>query len=402
MVKLVLSGLPFDELTARSWMNSMNKMILESANAQVDELLELLCIELQITDTQYAKAERSYESVGEWLSKADSPLRPFSPKVFVQGSMSLGTTVKPRKREDFDVDSVCLLQIDAEHADPAHVYKLVLSRILEHELYAKKAEPKERCIRLNYEGDFHLDIIPACPRQQDGHEALVIPDRQKRIWCPSNPKAYVRWFTTRALPLIENRIIQLSVAPLPPNIESGSKTTLQRIVQLLKRRRDVVFNGDGKAPRSILLTTLAAMFYGGEEMSTDAVINILDRLGEQARTRTDIPKVLNPTNPKENFARHWQDDPSEYRKFVEFCAEFRVKMDRLVNERNLQRVGAILNDLFDPTGSGVANRAIKAYAERFQGGRDDKFIRMKTGVGATLTTAATSSLAIPANRFFGD
>ncbi len=112
--------------------------------------------------------------------------------------------------------------------------------------------------------------------------------------------------------------------------------------------------------------------------------------------------VPNPTNPDENFARHWQEKPSLYRTFLEFCGEFQVKLQRLTYETNLYRRGELLKELFDPTGSGVVDRAVKAYTERFQGARQDKTIRMKTGTASALTTAAVPSAAIGGTSFFGD
>ncbi len=60
-----------------------------------------------------------------------------------------------------------------------------------------------RCIRLNYAGDFHLDIVPAVPDFEVGGTYIFVPDLDANLaidapqndrWKPSNPKGYQIWF----------------------------------------------------------------------------------------------------------------------------------------------------------------------------------------------------------------
>ena len=55
------------------------------------------------------------------------------------------------------------------------------------------------------------------------------------------------------------------------------KTPLQRVVQLLKRHRDIMFKDDqsGNKPISIIITTIAASLYNEEDNIYDAMKNIL-------------------------------------------------------------------------------------------------------------------------------
>jgi hypothetical protein len=377
----------------------MSMLVLDSANKQLSDLLELVCIQLQLTDTQYHAATTSYEAVGEWLSQWDSPLAIYRPEVFAQGSMSLGTTVKPRQREEFDVDLVCVLRRQRRFVNPVTVYNDVLNRIKSHETYREMVEAQERCIVLKYAGQYQLDIIPACPAPEDGETALVIPDREQREWVQTNPKGYNGWFASKAVGDRRERV-KMSVEPLPPNLESGSKATLQRAVQLFKRRRDIHFNGADDATRSIVLTTIDAEMYQGEESLFDAVTSILSRIESRARSDLSIPLVPNPTNPFENLAADWQTKPARYLKFVEYAAVFQDGMRRLQREQSMEKIAAILNELFDPTGTGVVNQAIKNYTDRYAAARDRGDIRMGKTTSALTTSAA--AFAIPKSNFFGD
>jgi hypothetical protein len=82
------------------------------------------------------------------------------------------------------------------------------------------------------------------------------------------------------------------------------KTPLQKAIQLLKRHRDSMFakNPDSK-PISIILTTLAAAAYRGEENTTSALERILADMDRYILST--IPRVPNPVNPNEDFADKW-------------------------------------------------------------------------------------------------
>lgn len=84
------------------------------------------------------------------------------------------------------------------------------------------------------------------------------PDREQfRHWSDSNPRGFRAWFVARP----EDRFMEAraQVEPLPLPEQTDEKPPLKRVVQLLKRRPDIVFEGgESDAPRSIVLTTLSA------------------------------------------------------------------------------------------------------------------------------------------------
>lgn len=385
----------------------MQTLELGTFQGQLDEMLELVCQELQLTPTQDETATRSYQAVGEFLDARDSSLAEYAPEVFAQGSKELGTTNKPRKREEFDVDLVCLLEIDPSRSSPNAVYEAVWSRLKESDRYRPMLVPKDRCIRIDYAGQFHLDVIPACPSPQPtspwGELSIVVPDRSRRIWCPTNPRGYAKWFKTCCRPLGDVRVA-CKLNPLPPEAKLSEKSVLHRVVQLYKRRRDVHFNGDKYAPSSILLTTVDGLLYRGEESVSDAVVQVLDRLvayGDQINGG-EPPEVPNPTNSEENLARQWREDRRCFTAFIEFVREFRDGMERLRIASGVEEIAAILNELFDPTGSGIVKRAVAAYAGKFQGSRERREFGFLPGTSGLVTVAASPRAKVmPANNFFG-
>ena len=76
-----------------------------------------------------------------------------------------------------------------------YVYNSVEARLRDHATYQSILEPIDWCLRLNYAGDFHLDVIPACPG--GGGNSLKVPDRALEAWITSSPKEYADWFFKR-------------------------------------------------------------------------------------------------------------------------------------------------------------------------------------------------------------
>ena len=180
----------------------MAQLLISNTSQQLNSLLELVCEQLQLTDTQHDDASISYGGIGDWLSSEDSPLAVYRPEIFAQGSKALLTTVKPRRREEFDIDIICLLHRDHRLASPVNVYNDVLNRISAHATYRSMLKPEPRCITLTYEKQYRLEIVPAIPSRQHGETALLIPDRARQEWVRSDPKGYIRWFAGKSPALV--------------------------------------------------------------------------------------------------------------------------------------------------------------------------------------------------------
>lgn len=377
----------------------MLQLINESQNQQLDNLLTRLCRELAITETQHERAASAYSTLGEWIGDEAGPLAKYNTRIFPQGSIPLGTTVKPRRREEFDADLVCVFQSNYSRLTAKELYNLALNRVLSHETYRPMVEPCDRCVRLNYENQFHLDIVPAVPAS-DGR--LLIPNHDKSGLQHTDPEGFLRWFKSKQVvhlrSLTEKRA---EVEPMPANGDPEDKTTLQQVVQLLKRRRDVYFDGADTAPKSILLTTLAGNNYGKELITTDAIITILERVLAAGTNTADIPIIENPSNPGENLARHWQENSQSYLAFLEYCVDLIAGIKRLLTQKNTMKIAEVLQELFDPADGALVKRAVASFTEDFQKARASGEIRMTKG--GVLTTAATAarSVPIPGNNFFG-
>jgi hypothetical protein len=307
-----------------------NKIIIEEILAAID-----------IPDSAYDKAEDRYNDLGEWFGRPESLCAPHDPHIYPQGSFRLGTVIRS---DEFDLDVGCRLRTRITKA--THTQKQLkdlVGRELERYRVARgikqALEEKHRCWRLPYldEVKFHEDVVPSIPedtaQKKTLREAMIRAgsveavaqsvaefagsitdngdpnyDKISPAWRISNSEGYALWFEacmkqTKALMEKHALVAKAQVDDLP--IPRG-KLPLQQSVQLLKHHRDVMFadNPDGK-PISIIITTLAALAYQGEDEIDDAIERILTDMDKYIRST--VPRAPNPVNPAEDFADKWSN-----------------------------------------------------------------------------------------------
>jgi hypothetical protein len=361
----------------------------------LDFLLRAIVADLQLTPSQYANAEEKYRGMARWLEAPESPLRRFGPiRIYPQGSMALRTTVRPIRYMEYDLDAVC--QLGPTSLSPMELFELLYRRLQANPDYEGLLERMKRCIRLNYDGNFHLDVIPAEPDPSRNAPCILVPDRKLRDWWPSNPKGLIAWFEGQAA---QSREVAKRVEPIPPPEDASEKSVLATAVQVIKRRRDWRFRGDDDAPRSIVLTTLAGLSYRGENTVVEAVYKIL--LAVSAAVRTAAPRrleVVNPTNPAERFTDAFTD--ASYRAFTDFVDSFLEETTAL-----LQLTGGIpawrdaLSKMF---GDGSAKRAVMLYGEKLQAVRGAADLRFGPAAGLAIVAPRPDAVRpIRPHNFYG-
>jgi hypothetical protein len=86
-----------------------------------------------------------------------------SGSAFLQGSVATGTVIRPLGDGEFDVDVVYPFNFHDfdSSATPDQIISWFVSRLQQSEFYKNRLIPRDRCARIDYAGDFHVDIIPA-------------------------------------------------------------------------------------------------------------------------------------------------------------------------------------------------------------------------------------------------
>lgn len=303
--------------------------------------LEGLATALDLPEGLADEAVLRYEAVADWLAEEGSPLAKDDPEIYPQGSFRLGTPVRPlRKGDDFDIDLVCRLAITKEATTQKALKDAVGDRLRSGTDLYDGITPSRRCWTLSYTGKFHLDVLPAIPDQDGGEPRILLTDRDLREWQHSNPIGYATWFFSRmsvALKEARAAFAKAASASIEDVPEWRVRTPLQRAVQLLKRHRDVYFEGnDETRPVSIILTTLAAHAYRQESNLFKAFENIALTMDRYVERREGRWWVANPAQPQENFADKWNEVPERREAFQRWMETLQTQVrtaGRMTSER---------------------------------------------------------------------
>lgn len=314
--------------------------MIKTATTNFSTFLESIAEELDITPELHEEAVLQYEDVGDWLGSEGSPLAPFTPEIYPQGSFRLGTVVRPIKRDGrFDVDLVCRVNQQKEQTTQADLKKLVGDRLKSREDLKQRLDESRRCWRLDYDKNFHLDVLPCLPNTEQPPNGLLLTDKDLHHWQKSNPIDYARWFyecMSTAFAIKRRQVAEAMQASVEDVQEWQVKTPLQRVVQILKRHRDCCFaSGDENTPTSIIITTLAGHAYRNQldvQEALDGILTYLDANIYKIDGKWWIP---NPAQHQENFADKWNEKPARREAFFNWLARARDNFRSAIKEETL-------------------------------------------------------------------
>ncbi len=146
---------------------------------------------------------------------------------------------------------------------------------------------------------------------------------------------------------------EMSIEDVP---EYEVKTPLQRVVQILKRHRDIYFQTKpGLRPVSIIITTLAARAYRNQADLYDALTSVVEEMPNFIERRENGQWwVPNPVNPEENFADKWNEYPDRRTAFFGWLKKVH---DDLVSAGQQQTFTKTASALSPVLGEGAVARA---------------------------------------------
>jgi hypothetical protein len=367
---------------------------------QLSHLLRLAADALDMPEALYLEVVQKYWEVGEWLGAPESPLQGNFPIIYPQGSALLGTINAPISAVDeYDIDLVCLLQLKRESISQADLKKRIGDRLREHEEYQKLLAEGRRCWILNYKGRFHMDILPAIPDDEGRKDSILITDRELTRWQHSDPKGFAAWFWDRMKVVFDKEKRALAKA-LQAEIEEVPdwkvKTPLQRSIQLLKRHRDLHFKNDrDDKPVSIIISTLAALSYAGQDDLYSTLLHVVETMPSYIERRKDVYWVANPINDMENFADKWQQHPQRKEKFFAWLTKVHDDLNAASKTRGIQGLTAILGPSF---GESVMAKAAKGLGESaYKEGQAGR-LSVTAGTGMLSSVGASS---VRSHTFYG-
>lgn len=313
----------------------MSMIIEQTKRDSWEHFLLRAAREISLSKPLYDKINDRYSQLEKILSTSDNPLLAGA-HIFVQGSMSLKTTIKPvsgapAEMDTIDADAIVWLP-HAQGAEAHEVLEAVEQRFTEGSRVQEEIKPLRRGIRIVYADEnpgFHIDVTPARAingnAEEKGEGKLEVPDREMG-WKASSPIPYSNWLeiastqqiTLESLAIAKSQhtFDEATQDPLPDYQDYLDQDPLRAAIKLLKRHRDewaIRTKNEDYRPISAVITTLATHAYLDvvEEsrltplQPLDAILEIVRRMPQHIRFEGNRSFIYNPKDNGENFAEKW-------------------------------------------------------------------------------------------------
>ncbi len=339
----------------------------------LDVLYADIAMRIQLSRTNHNLAVERYGAISDWIERPDNPLHELVSLLYPQGSMSIGSTISSKlKNDEFDLDIVAELLLGAG-ATPSEVLDILYLAIKGEEgsRYYNMTKRNSRCVTVYYAGGMHLDITPAIrmPEQPERishifHSKPEDPtEPDKKII--ANPYGFSEWYKIQTPP---DQHFALAFAERAGRYERGTilleaqsedipdpdpfyqKSAVTVAQQLVKRWRNVKYDArSGRQPPSVMLAKLMGDSKLGNgrlaaelNFQVDKLLNQFEACHAQDR----LIIVTNPACSVDVFSDRWPANLTEQKVFLDDLTDFATKLARLSSGIDLNEMKKILSELF--------------------------------------------------------
>ena len=258
----------------------------------VKHLNDFIKNEVNLNQYRIDTLEKRVEVVTNFIKSSDSFKSAFIDAI-PQGSYAHRTIIKPTaKNKVFDADVVLYLK-PIKGWEAKDYIEEVYRTFNASSLYQGKVSRQTRCVKLNYAGEFHIDIVPCVRKTVLLSTSEYVCNRLTNEYESCSSIEFSEWVRDK-------------------NTVAGNNNLIKAI-RLCKYLRDFKQTFSVK---SILLTTLLAkqIRWSEEMFGTDefkdlplAFKTLFNRLDEWLGEQDEMPVVDNPIDSTENFNRHWDE-----------------------------------------------------------------------------------------------
>ena len=389
-----------------------------------DKLLADIAIRVQLSPTLHRLATKRYETLDQWIQRADSPLHGRVETTYAQGSMEIGATINSRVTNDeFDIDAVTQLG-PAIPTAPRYVLDTLFDAVRGKpgSRYFGCTRRRNRCVTISYGDGMHVDLTPAIlqagtpPRQSWIFEHELRRQLDAGTSLIANPYGFAEWFKQQMPDDHEfsqwflgrawgyERI--LDAEPVPPPVPVDQKSRVIVALQLLKRWRNVQYDKRaGRRPPSVVLSKLVADNAAEAARSGPGLLHVLLHLAlavladlERPLSSRRLIHVANPVCPADILTDRW---PGSMDAQATFIAELRSLVADLLTLQRSSSIDEIKGILVGLFGEAPAVKAIEPHLKAIPRGP----IRVTSTGGVIAGTAAavhTACRTVPRHTFHGD
>ncbi|CPT91675.1 Uncharacterised protein [Mycobacteroides abscessus] len=380
----------------------MTTMTMNPLSALLAGAADLLDIPPHLRNLVVAR----YQDVGQFLAENGDDRC----SVYPQGSFLLGTAINPPQQTEYDIDLVFRDGITKDETSQAELKERVGGMLKAYNDYKVGSDDapddfseKRRCWTLSYSSQgFHLDVLPAVIDTDfaKSPNGILLTDTKLRPWQYANPKDYAIWFRGQSEEM--RRKIAASaragnVADVPNWVV---RSTLQRLVQVLKWHCYLDFANDvDNRPPSILITTLAAHAYSGQDELDAAILEVIDRMPNYISKSNGRWLVPNPAQPKENFVDKWNESDTAHRRDAFNDWLRRVQRDiEFASDAEASGLDILVNRLSSTFDRGVLEKSAANWARATVDLRRQERLGISSGTGALVISSARPN---PRHGFYG-
>jgi Second Messenger Oligonucleotide or Dinucleotide Synthetase domain/Adenylyl/Guanylyl and SMODS C-terminal sensor domain len=231
----------------------------------------------------------------------DVLLGPMFKEHIPQGSWAHRTIIEPVSATDeFDADFLLHLQQDEDWSkEPQEYLRQARAAFKRHSTYAGMVEKKNRCVRIVYANDCHVDVVPHLTLA-DGRQVII--NYKENDFEDTNPAGFTAWMKER------------------DDLANGN---LRVAIRLLKYLRD--FKNTFSCP-SVILTTLI----GGRVQPWDnearyadiptTLVHLLEDLDTWLGLYPEMPLLDDPSCPGTSFNHRWNEE--QYLNFAVMIGKY--------------------------------------------------------------------------------
>jgi hypothetical protein len=244
------------------------------------------------------------------------------------GSWAHRTIIRPvRANDEFDGDVLVHLNEASEWLPKDYIDQLYAA-FQGSSTYRPLAERKTRCVRINYKGDFHADVVPYLERSDRHWITNRAEPKDHGRYEASNPEAFTVWIDERQ------------------RVTSG---TFIKVVRLVKYLRDFK---NSFTCKSIILTTLL-----GSEVNEIQASNYPEKYGDVPSTLvtlfqrlaqslpSEMPAVMDPAGTGDNFTDRYGAEWN-YANFRSCIIAYSNKITRAFEETDRESSVSLWREVF--------------------------------------------------------
>ena len=261
--------------------------------------------------------------------KKDPTLGPLVKTNIRQGSWAHRTIIKPLPGDEFDADILLhLAQVREWSQNPRTYINQVYQAFRRSATYRDKVEKKNRCVRIHYANDCHVDVVPYFIRGLFENQKVIV-NHDADVFERTDPEAFTSWLRRQ---------------------DRRASNNLRTTIRLMKYLRDR--QGAFSVP-SVILTTLIgnrvsvvrAFFDGYKDLPT-AFMRIICSLDSYLQQHEKMPPVTDPGSQETTFNHRW--DQRRYAHFRDEINTLAAKVKAAYAEEDLARSVALWQKIFGP------------------------------------------------------